>query len=158
MFAMFGVDEEHAFFASEEHKKNDLWSCQKVTDALIYLLDNIYIRFGSKLYRQNLGIPKGTNCALIVADLFLFCYERDFMKSLTKEERCDLIDAFNSTSRYLDDLLNMDNIHFEQMANRIYPAELQLNKANASDTEAAFLDLNLSIHNDIQKYMINGTI
>ena len=71
------------------------------------------------------------------------------MKSLTKEKRYDLIDAFNSTSRYLDDLLNIDNIHFEHMVRRIYPAELQLNKANASDTEAAFLDLHLSIHNDI---------
>ena len=60
------------------------------------------------------------------------------MKSLTKEKRYDLIDAFNSTSRYLDNLLNIDNIHFEHMVHRIYPAEL--NKANASDTEAAFLD------------------
>ena len=119
-------------------KKYNLWSCQKVTDALIYLLDNIYIRFGSKLYRQNVGIPMGTNCAPLVADLFLFCFERDFMKSLTKEKRYDLIDAFNSTSRYLDDLLNIDNIHFEHMVHRIYPAEHQLNKANASDTEAAF--------------------
>ena len=61
----------------------------------------------------------------------------------------DLIDTFNLTSRYLDDLLNIDNIHFEHMVHRIYPAELQLNKANTSDTIAAFLDLNLSIHNDI---------
>ena len=77
------------FFNSEEHKKYDLWSCQKVTDALIYQLDNIYIRFGSKLYTQNVGIPMGTNCAPppLVADFFLFCYERDFMKSLTKEKR-----------------------------------------------------------------------
>ena len=71
------------------------------------------------------------------------------MKSLTKEKRYDLIDAFNSTSRYLDGLLNIDNIHFEHMVHRIYLAELQLNKANAFDTEAVFLDLNLSIHNDI---------
>ena len=70
------------------------------------------------------------------------------MKSLTKEKRYVMIDAFNSTSRYLDDLLNIDNIHFEQMVNRIYPNELQLNKANASHTEASFLDFNLSIHND----------
>ena len=96
-----------------------------MTDALIYLLDNIYIRLGSKLYRQNEGISMGTNCAPLVADLFLFCYERDFMKSLTKEKRYDLIlDAFNSTSRYLDDLLNIDNIHFEHMVHRIYPADL----------------------------------
>ena len=82
------------------------------------------------------------------------------MKSLTKEKRYDLIDAFNPTSAYLDDLRNTDNIPFEHMVHRIYPAELQLNKANASDTEAAFIDLNFSIHNDIiiQKYMINGMI
>ena len=66
------------------------------------------------------------------------------MKTLTKEKRYDLIDAFYSTSRYLDDLLNINNIHFKHMVHRIYPAELQLNKANASDTESAFLDLNLS--------------
>ena len=71
------------------------------------------------------------------------------MRFLTKEKRYDLIDAFNSNSRYLDDLLNIDIKHFEHMVHRIYPAELQLNKANASDTKAAFLDLNLSIHNDI---------
>ena len=71
------------------------------------------------------------------------------MKSLTKEKRYDLIDAFNLTSRYLDDLLNIDTFHFEHMVHRKYHAELQLNKANASDTEAAFLDLSLSIHNDI---------
>ena len=75
----------------------------------------------------------GNKLCPLVADLFLF-----FIKSLTKEKRYDLIDAFNSTSRYLDDLLNKDNIHFEHMVHRIYPAELQLNKANASDTEAAF--------------------
>ena len=46
------------------------------------------------------------------------------MKSLTKEKRYGIINAFNSTSRYLDDLLNIDTIHFEQMVHRIYPAEL----------------------------------
>ena len=64
------------------------------------------------------------------------------------EKRYYMINAFNLTSRYMDDLLNINNIDFEQMVYRIYPSELQLNKANASDTEAAFLDLNLSIHND----------
>ena len=76
------------------------------------------------------------------------------MKALTKEKRYDLKDALNSTSRYLDDLLNIGNIHFEHMVHRIYPAEPQLNKANTSDTEAAFLDLNLSIHNDIVSTII----
>ena len=91
----------------------------------------------------------GTNCAPLVADLFLFCYERDFMLSLSDNDQSDVIEAFNSTSRYLDDLLNIDNPYFEQMVGQIYPTELQLNKANSSDTEAPFLDLNLSITNGI---------
>ena len=118
-----------------------------VCDALSYLLDNIYIRFGTKLYRQIVGIPMGTNCAPLVADLFLYCYERDFMDSLNHDNQADVIEAFNSTSRYLDDLLNIDNPYFEGMVNQIYPSELQLNKANISDTEAPFLDLHLSVAN-----------
>ena len=118
-------------------------------DALHYLLDNIFIRFGSKLYRQIVGIPMGTNCAPLVADLFLFCYERDFMLSLSDNNQADIIEAFNSTSRNLDDVLNIENPYFEQMVGQIYPSELQLNKANSSDTEAPFLDLNLSITNGI---------
>ena len=55
--------------------------------------------------------------------------------------------AFNSTSRYLDNLLNIDNPYFVQMVGQIYPTKLQLNKANSSDTEATFMDLNLSITN-----------
>ena len=69
------------------------------------------------------------------------------MKSLSRENQADIIEAFNSTSRYLDDLLNIDNIYFDQMVDRIYPTELQLNRANSSDTEAPFLDLNLCISN-----------
>ena len=61
--------------------------------------------------------------------------------------QADIIEAFNSTSRYLDDLLNIDHIYFDQMVDRIYPTELQLNRANSSDTEAPFLDLNLCISN-----------
>ena len=116
-------------------------------EALIYLLDNIYIRFGTKLYRQIVGIPMGTNCAPLVADLFLFCYERDFMTSLSDVRQAEIIEVFKSTSRYLYDLLNIYNPYSEGMVNRIYPPELQLNKANTSDTEAPFLYLHLSISN-----------
>ena len=118
-------------------------------DALHYIWDNIFIRFGSKLYRQIVGIPMGTICALLVADLFLFCYERDFMLSLSDNNQIDIIEALNSISRYLADLLNIDNHHFEQMVGQIYPTDLQLNKANYYDTEAPFLVLNLSITNGI---------
>ena len=92
-------------------------------------MDNIYIRFGTKLYRHIVGIPMGTNCAPLVADLFLSCYERDIMKTLSCDNQADVIKAFNLTSRNLDDLLNIDNPYFEGMVNQIYPPELQHNKA-----------------------------
>ena len=138
-------NDRNAFFTSDAVRNDNLFSCQKVCEALTFLLDNIYIRFGSKLYRQIVGISMGTNCAPLVADLFLFCYERDFMLSLSEDNQSGVIEAFNSTSRYLDDLLNIDNNFFDSMVNRIYPSELQLNKANVSDAEASFLDLHLSI-------------
>ena len=76
-------------------------------ETLTFRLNNIYIKFGTKLYRQIVGIPIGTNCAPLVADLFLFCYERDFMMSLSADKDDDMIEAFNSTSRYLVDELNI---------------------------------------------------
>ena len=88
------------------------------------MLDNIFIRFGTKLYRQVVWIPIGTN-----------------------DKQADVIEAFNTTSRYLDDILNIDNVYFDNMVSQIYPSELQLNKT--SDTKATFLDLHLSISNDI---------
>ena len=81
------------------------------------------------------------------------------MMSLSDDKQADVIDAFNTTSRYLDDILNINNVYFDNMASQIYPSELQINKVNASDNEAAFLDLHLSISNDIvsTKFMINVT-
>ena len=78
-------------------------------------LHAIYIQ----TFLQIVGIPMGTNCAPLVADLFLYCYERDFMDSLNHDNQADVIEAFNSTSRYLDDLLNIDNPYFEGMVNQI---------------------------------------
>ena len=83
------------------------------------------------------------------------------MLSLSEDNQSDVIEAFNSTSRYLDDLFNIGNDFFDRMVNRIYPSELQLNKANVSDTEALFLDLHLSIPDGFilrLKFIINEMI
>ena len=70
------------------------------------------------------------------------------MNSLKHDNQADVIEAFNSTSRYLDDILNINNPYFEGMVKEIYPPELQLNKANNTDTESPFLDLHLSLANE----------
>jgi hypothetical protein len=70
----------------------------------------------------------GTNCAPLVVDLFLYCYEKDFMLNLSEDKQQDVIVAFNHTSRYLDDIFNLDNFYYDQMVSDIYPHELQLKK------------------------------
>ena len=83
------------------------------------------MQFDGMVYQQIVGIPMGTNCASLIAALFLYCYERDFMYDLHKYKRHDLIDMFNYTSRYLDDIFTMiDNPEFEKYIPDIYPAEL----------------------------------
>ena len=126
---------EMNFILQTKLKKYHAWSCQNICDALTFLLDNIFIHFGTKLYRQVVEIPMGTNCAPLVADLFLFCHERDFMISLSDDKQADVIDAFNTTSRYLDDILDINYVYFDNIVNQIYASELQLNKANTSDTD-----------------------
>ena len=105
-------------------------------------------------YRHIIDIPMGTNYAPLAADLFQFCYERDFMNSLSGKIRLTLLRLSSPLP------VTIDNIYFKHMVDRIYPAELQLNKANSSDTEAPFLDLNyqyLMVQFPL-RFMINGTI
>ena len=91
----------------------------------------------------------GSGCAPLVADLFLFCCGRDFVLSLSGSNQTDIFEAFGSASGYLDDLLNIDNPYFEEVVDQMNPAGLRLDKVNSFDTEAPFLDLNLSMTNGI---------
>ena len=69
----------------------------------------------------------------ILADLFLYCYEK---YDINHDNQADIIETFNLTTTYFDDLLNIDSPYFEDMVNQIYSPELQLNKANTTDTES----------------------
>ena len=108
-------------------------------------MENIYLQFDGMVYQQIVGIPMGTNCALLINDLFLYCYERDFKLNLQKSKRFDLIDKFNDTSRYRDDIFTIDYPAFAEHIPDIYTRELQLNSSNTSDKEIAFLGLNIKV-------------
>ena len=138
-----------AFFASEEPEGCHAWSCRDVCGALAFLLGSVFVRFGARLCGQVVGIPVGTGCAPLVADLFLFCYEGDFMMSLSDDGRAGVVDAFNTTSRYLDDILNINGVCFDSVVGQMCPSGLQLGGGSASGAGAAFLGLRLSISNDI---------
>ena len=85
-------------------------------------MENIYVQYDGMVYQQIMGIPMDTNCAPLIADLFLYCYESDFMSNLQKSKRFDLIDKFNDTSWYLDDIFSIDNPAFAEHIPDIYLA------------------------------------
>ena len=143
-----------AFFASWRPGRYKLWSCRGMCGALHCLLGNIFVGFGSELCERIVGVPVGANCAPLVADLFLFSCgggggERGFVLSLSGSGRTGVVGAFGSASGCLGGLLGIDNLWFGRVIDWIYLTELRLNKANSSDTEAPFLDLNLSMANSI---------
>ena len=83
-----------------------------------------YIRFGTKLHRQVVFFPMGTNCAPLIANLYLFVMGGGggggVMMSLSDDKQADNIDTFNTTSRYFDEILNLNNIYFDNMVSQIY--------------------------------------
>ena len=90
-----------------------------------FLIDNIFVRFGGKVFRQVIGIPMVTNSAPSLADLFLHTYEYEFIK---KKMKGDITRALqlNKTFRHIDDLLCVNNDNFNKHINEIYPLELIL--------------------------------
>ena len=98
-----------------------------------YLIDNIYVNIGNKVFRQCVGIPMGTDCAPLLANLFIFFYEYNYMKDLIKTKLV-LAKKFNNTMRYIDDLLTLNNATFHSAITDIYPHELQLKKTTECET------------------------
>ena len=102
------------FFSNKKHDTYTCWTCTELCEAFTFLMENIYVQFDGMVYQQIVGIPMGTNCAPLIADLFLYCYERDLMSNLQKSKWFDLIDNFNDTSRYLDDIFTNDKPAFAE--------------------------------------------
>ena len=122
-------------------------------EAFHFLIDNIYVKFGDEIFHQTLGIPMGTDCAPVVADLFLHTYEYDFLQKLTTKKQLHIAKKFNLTFRYIDDLISINNEVFEDYISEIYQTKtsnLELKKTTESDNEASYLDLMVSITRDGQ--------
>ena len=114
---------------------------------LEFLVDNIFVVFGGKVFQQIVGIPMGTNCAPLLADIFLYSYEAEFIQSLLSTGK-KLAYQFNFTYRYIDDVLSIKNPDFENYLGQMYPAELEIKDTTDSKTSASYLDLLLSIESD----------
>jgi hypothetical protein len=74
---------------------------------LEFFIDNIYVVVGRQVFQQSVGIPMGMNCAPLLEDLYLYSYEAEFFQKLLYEKKKSRIVAFNSTFRYIDDVLSI---------------------------------------------------
>ena len=93
----------------------------EVIKMINFLIDNILIKFAGMTFRQTIGIPMGTNCAPLLADLFLYSYEAEFMQSLHKSGCKRIAKCFNNTHRYIDDLISFNNPSISNYLHHIYP-------------------------------------
>ena len=133
------------------------WRLNKYTeDVIIYMLeflvDNIFVVFGGKIFQQIVGIPMGINCAPFLADIFLYSYEAEFIQSLLSTWKKKLASQFNFTYRYIDDVLSINNGDFENYLGQMYPADLEIKDTTENNTSPSFLDLLLSIGRDGQPH------
>ena len=123
----------------------------KLKKSLKFLLFNTYIKFGSYIFKQILGIPMGGNASPLIADLFLLSLEFKFMKNLVDSKNKDnllLAKTLSNNSRYIDDILVCNSNDFKDIANKIYPNSIPLTQGNNDDYMENFLDINIVITND----------
>ena len=95
----------------------------------------------------------GTNCAPLLADIFLYSYEAEFIQSLLSTGCKRLTSQFNFTNRYIDDVFSINNPYFDHYLGQMYPPEPEIKDATESNTSASYLELLLPIGRDVQLYI-----
>ena len=115
------VGRNKSYFTSDPLNGDNKYTANDICKMIEFLVDNIYVRFGGQLFRQMVGIPMGTNCAPLLADLFLYSYKNEFLDKLIKEGKRKLARRFNLSYRYIDDLISFNNKRFKEFISNIYP-------------------------------------
>ena len=129
-----------------KNKKNHYDSAKKLSEndiinIFVFLIDNILAMFGGRIFQQTVGIPMGTNCASLLADLVLYSYEADFKQGLLKKNEKKTAGSFNFTSGYIDDVLSLNNSRFGDFVDRICPTDLEIKDTTYADRYASYLHL-----------------
>ena len=131
------------YFSNKIQKGKPCYSEEQVMSMLEFLIDNIFVSFGGTLFQQVVGIPMGTNCALLLADSFLYSYQSEFLQKFVEDQRIHEARAFNFTYRYIDDVLSINTYRFAEFLPLIYPPELEVKETTDTASSASFLDLYL---------------
>ena len=140
-YTQIKVDRNKSYFINNPLNGDNKYTANDICKMIEFLVDNIYVRFGGQLFRQMVGIPMGTNCTLLLADLFLYFSENEFLDKLIKEGKRKLARKFNLSYRYIDDLISFNNNRFKEFISDIYPKELTISETTESTSFASYLDL-----------------
>ena len=134
------VGRNKSYFTSDYLNGDNKYTANDICKRTEYLMDDIYVRFGGKLFRQMTDTLMGTNCAPLLADLLLYSYEK-FLDKLIKEGKRKLARKFSLSYCYIDDLISFNNKRFKEFISDIYPKELTVSEATESTSIASYLDL-----------------
>ena len=107
---------------------DNLYTADQICRMVEFLIDNIFVKFGGCLFHQVIGIPMGMNCVPLLADLFLYSYESEFLNNMIRGGHRKLARSFNLCYRYIDDLIVFNNKKFGDYVKEIYPSRLTVEK------------------------------
>lgn len=139
------VDKYNSTASWSERKNAYIVSKNTLIKYINFLVDNIFIKVGDHIFRQNIGIPMGTDCAPFLANLYLYALEFDYLEKTTKKD-IFLARKFTNSFRYIDDLLSFNNFKLiDKCKHKIYPKELVLNCENGSQDLCTFLDIHMHV-------------
>ena len=142
------VGYKSTYFVEDHSEAKNKYTEDDIVRMLEFLIDNIFVECGGVSFQQVIGIPMGTNCAPLLADLFLYSYKAEFIQTLIKSGTRHLAKSFRFTYRYIDDVLSINNPKFGDCIDYIYPKELEIKDTTDADHQACYLDLDLSYNRD----------
>ena len=140
-YAHIKVCRNKSYFTSDLLNGDNKYTANDICKMIEFLVENINVRFGGQLFRQMVGILMRTNCVPLLADLFLYSYENEFLEKLIKESKRKLARKFNLSYCQINDLISFNNKRFKEFISDIYPKELTISETTESTSVASYLDL-----------------
>ena len=142
------VNYNPTYFVKNHSNAKHRYTDHDIVRMINFLIDNIFVECGGEVFQQVIGIPMGTNCAPLRADIFLYSYEAEFIQTLIRSGKRHLAKSLNFTYRYIDDVFSLNNHKFSDYVYDIYPVELEIKETTDDQYHSSFLDLLLEIDND----------
>ena len=136
------------YFVKSHSDAKQKYTEDNIVRMMNFLIDNVFVECGGETFQQVIDIPMGTNCAPLLAEIFLYSYEAEFIQTLIKSGKRHLAKSFNFTYRFIDDVFSLNNHKFSDYVYDIYPVELEIKETTDDQFHSSFLDLLLEIDKD----------